>query len=81
MDYSLPRGTQDILPDEVDYWNFVEKTAKKIFDLYNFNEIRTPIFESSQLFNRVCCRLWIKMPLCFCTEVHNRWADVPQNWS
>tara|TARA_Y100001970_G_scaffold214572_1_gene262401 strand:+ start:19211 stop:20479 length:1269 start_codon:yes stop_codon:yes gene_type:complete len=53
MDYSLPRGTQDILPDEVDYWNFVEKTAKKIFDLYNFNEIRTPIFESSQLFNRV----------------------------
>ena len=53
MDYSLPRGTQDILPDEINYWNHVEQTAKQIFSLYNFNEIRTPIFESSNLFNRV----------------------------
>jgi len=53
MEYTLPRGTQDILPEEIDYWNFVEKTAKSIFALYNFNEIRTPIFESANLFNRV----------------------------
>ncbi len=53
MDYTLPRGTKDILPDEITYWNYVENLARKIFKLYDFKEIRTPIFESSDLFNRV----------------------------
>ncbi len=53
MKFTLPRGTRDILPDEVELWNFVENKAKEIFQLYNFKEIRTPIFETSNLFNRV----------------------------
>ena len=53
MKYSIARGTKDILPDEIDLWNHIESTAKEIFHLYNFKEIRTPIFEPSQLFTRV----------------------------
>jgi len=52
MSYTLPRGTKDILPDEIDYWQHIEKTAKDFFDLYQYHEIRTPIFESTGLFER-----------------------------
>ena len=45
MKYTVPRGTKDILPDEVIYWQHVEQVSKEIFDLYNYHEIRTPIFE------------------------------------
>ena len=53
MDYVLPRGTKDILPKEAALWQYIEQTARQIFSLYQFSEIRTPIFESSALFNRV----------------------------
>ena len=53
MKYTVPRGTKDITPDEIAYWQYVEKTAQEIFTLYNYSEIRTPIFESTDLFNRV----------------------------
>tara|TARA_A100001015_G_scaffold311590_1_gene415138 strand:- start:1463 stop:2722 length:1260 start_codon:yes stop_codon:yes gene_type:complete len=53
MKYTLPRGTKDIIPDEINYWHHVEEVAREIFSLYNYNEIRTPIFESTDLFNRV----------------------------
>ncbi len=46
------RGTQDILPFEVELWNFVETLAKNIFGLYGFHEIRTPIIEDIHLFIR-----------------------------
>jgi histidyl-tRNA synthetase len=46
------RGTRDLLPPETETWNLVESTARKIFRLYNFQEIRTPIFEDTQLFAR-----------------------------
>jgi histidyl-tRNA synthetase len=46
------RGTRDLLPPETELWNFVESTAREVFRAYNFREIRTPIFEETQLFAR-----------------------------
>jgi histidyl-tRNA synthetase len=46
------RGTRDLLPPETALWNFVESTARDVFRAYNFQEIRTPIFESTELFAR-----------------------------
>jgi histidyl-tRNA synthetase len=46
------RGTRDLLPPETALWNFVEATARELFRAYNFQEIRTPIFEKTQLFAR-----------------------------
>ena len=50
--YTALRGTRDILPDEVERWQFLERTAREVFTLYGFDEIRTPIFESTELFAR-----------------------------
>src|ERR1700674_4985435 len=47
-----PRGTRDLLPPETALWNFVEATVRDVFRAYNFHEIRTPIFESTELFAR-----------------------------
>src|SRR5579872_6375546 len=46
------RGTRDLLPPETALWNFVEDTVRDVFRAYNFKEIRTPIFESTELFAR-----------------------------
>jgi histidyl-tRNA synthetase len=46
------RGTRDILPPDTALWDFVEATARDVFRAYNFQEIRTPIFESTELFAR-----------------------------
>ncbi len=46
------RGTRDLLPPDTALWNFVEAEAREVFRLYNFREIRTPIFEQTQLFAR-----------------------------
>jgi len=46
------RGTRDLLPPETALWNFVESTVRDVFRAYNFHEIRTPIFESTELFAR-----------------------------
>ena len=46
------RGTRDLLPPETALWNFVESTVRDVFRTYNFQEIRTPIFEDTQLFSR-----------------------------
>src|SRR5437764_7716078 len=46
------RGTRDLLPPETALWNFVENTAREVFRVYNFQEIRTPVFEETQLFAR-----------------------------
>src|SRR5262245_990968 len=46
------KGTRDILPPESALWTRVENTAREIFDLYGFAEVRTPIFESTELFAR-----------------------------
>src|SRR5271157_3917150 len=46
------RGTRDLLPPDTDLWNRVEATVRDVFARYNFHEIRTPIFEDTQLFSR-----------------------------
>jgi histidyl-tRNA synthetase len=47
-----PKGTQDLLPKDLTTWQFVEQTTKTVFERNNFLEIRTPIFESTDLFER-----------------------------
>lgn len=44
------RGTGDILPEQVSAWHFIENQARRIFKLYGYGEIRTPIFELTELF-------------------------------
>ena len=46
------RGVKDILPDEIDRWQWVENKAHDIFKRYGFKEIRLPIFENTKLFSR-----------------------------
>ena len=46
------RGTRDLLPPETALWNFAEATVRDVFRAYNFHEIRTPVFEETQLFAR-----------------------------
>ncbi|MCR5349487.1 MAG: histidine--tRNA ligase [Acholeplasmatales bacterium] len=47
-----PKGTYDILPNESEKWAKLEETVRKICKLYNYKEIRTPIFESANVFHR-----------------------------
>lgn len=47
-----PKGTRDILPPSSSVWNFVEDQARSVFRAYNYQEIRTPIFEETLLFAR-----------------------------
>ncbi|MEJ2745854.1 MAG: ATP phosphoribosyltransferase regulatory subunit, partial [bacterium] len=49
MKIQRPRGTADILPDEARRWHFVEGVIREVAALYNYREIRTPIFESTDL--------------------------------
>src|SRR6201998_3185074 len=46
------RGTRDLLPPETQLWNFVEAKVRAVMRAYNFQEIRTPIFEATELFAR-----------------------------
>ncbi len=46
------RGTRDILPGEIEYWQQVEAVARDILKKANYQEIRTPIFEQTELFKR-----------------------------
>jgi histidyl-tRNA synthetase len=46
------RGTRDLLPPDTALWNFVEAAVRDVFRAYNFLEIRTPIFEATELFAR-----------------------------
>jgi histidyl-tRNA synthetase len=46
------KGTRDLLPPETRVWNGVERTAREVFGLYGFDEIRTPTFEATELFVR-----------------------------
>lgn len=46
------RGTKDVLPGESYKWQYVEATARDIFSRYGYGEIRTPIFELTELFAR-----------------------------
>lgn len=52
MRYQRPKGTADILPGTSEKWQFVEETARKLFAAYRYQEIRTPMFESFDVFSR-----------------------------
>lgn len=49
---NLPRGTQDLLPGVTEKWQFVENQFIKLCNTYHYQEIRTPIFEHTELFQR-----------------------------
>ena len=46
------KGTRDLLPPATEVWNRVETTAREVLGVYNYQEIRTPILEETQLFAR-----------------------------
>jgi histidyl-tRNA synthetase len=48
----VPRGTVDILPGTVEKWQYIEDLFRKSSFLYGYKEIRTPIFEHTELFTR-----------------------------
>ncbi len=47
-----PKGTHDIIFNEINKWHIVESKLTELMQLYDYNEIRTPIFESTELFLR-----------------------------
>lgn len=52
MDFQKPKGTLDFLPGTVEKWQYVESKARDLSRRFNYREIRTPIFEYTQLFQR-----------------------------
>ena len=52
MAIKAPKGTKDMLPQDAYKWQFIEKEWAEICKEYGFKEIRTPLFESTDLFNR-----------------------------
>ena len=48
----VQKGTKDILPQEMSLWHFMEEKANEVFTKYGAKEIRTPIFEATELFAR-----------------------------
>jgi histidyl-tRNA synthetase len=46
------RGTKDVLPGEVEDWQYVEETIRRVMRVFNYREIRTPVFEQTGLFAR-----------------------------
>lgn len=47
-----PKGTKDVLPEDIFKWKYVEGTANIIFENYGYKEIRVPTFEHTELFER-----------------------------
>ncbi len=52
MKLQKPKGTADVLPIDSAKWQYLEEMARAVFSDYNFKEIRTPLFESYELFSR-----------------------------
>lgn len=50
--FSVPRGTSDILPAQAHVWEKIERQARRLLSTYGYREIRTPIFEETELFAR-----------------------------
>jgi histidyl-tRNA synthetase len=51
-DLAAVRGTRDILPGEVEKWQALEGQARETFELYHFRELRAPVFEPTELFEK-----------------------------
>ncbi len=52
MKFQAPKGTHDILPGEVERWQWLEERTREVMALYGYREARSPIFESTDLFVR-----------------------------
>lgn len=52
MSYQAPRGTQDILPSDIAKWHYIEELIRQFCHVYNYQEIRTPLFEHTNVFKR-----------------------------
>ncbi|WP_107839679.1 histidine--tRNA ligase [Metasolibacillus meyeri] len=52
MSFKVPRGTQDILPGQSEKWQLIEEKIRELCHLYRYKEIRTPMFEATELFQR-----------------------------
>ena len=52
MEMQAPKGTKDMLPQDAYKWHFVEKTFRDVAKYYGMREIRTPMFEHTELFAR-----------------------------
>src|SRR6185312_13339506 len=52
LSMNAPRGTVDILPKDVKAWQYVEEQIKEICKRYHYKEIRTPVFEHTEVFQR-----------------------------
>lgn len=50
--YRRIKGTQDILPFETPWWQYIETTIRRCMSIYNYSEMRTPVFEQTDLFAR-----------------------------
>ena len=50
--HQAPRGTRDLLPGEIERWQWVEARAREVLERYCYREIRTPLFEDYELFAR-----------------------------
>jgi len=52
LEFTAIKGFKDVLPEEVGYWQFIETSARSLFSLFGFHEIKTPIIEKTELFSR-----------------------------
>lgn len=46
------KGTRDLIPGEIEIWQYIESKSKEVFENYGFAEIRTPVIEATELFQR-----------------------------
>lgn len=49
---NIPKGTKDVLPNQSHKWQYIENTAREVAQAFNLKEIRTPVFEHTELFLR-----------------------------
>jgi histidyl-tRNA synthetase len=52
QEYKAPRGTQDVLPEDQPYWDFVRDAASRLAAVFGYGRIETPVFEEASLFTR-----------------------------
>jgi histidyl-tRNA synthetase len=52
MSIQKPKGTQDLLPGEIEKWQYLENKARELCQRFNYKEIRSPVFEHTELFSR-----------------------------
>ena len=52
---NIPKGTKDVLPQDSYRWHYIEDAARSIAEVFNLKEIRTPVFEHTEI-GRASCR-------------------------